>query len=208
MSSGVNIFRRARVLKVDPRNPQEKTIKIAAEILKKGGLVAFPTETVYGLGADYSNNKAVEKLYKVKNRPRNKPLTLHVSDVDMLKEFVPKIPGLAQRLINRFWPGPLTIVITSKDGKKLGFRMPMNKIALRLIKECGAPLVVPSANPSGARSPKNANEVLRSLGRKVDMVLDGGTSEIGIESTVIDSTVFPCRILREGAISKARISET
>ena len=203
----MNIFRRTRVLKVDPDNPQREAIKLAAEIIKGGGLVAFPTETVYGLGADYSSKKAIERIYKVKNRPKTKPLTLHISDMDMFTAFVSDVPNLAQRLINEFWPGPLTLIINSKKKQKVGFRMPKNKIALALIKECGGPIVAPSANLSGKEPPKDVTGVRHALGRKVDMILDGGKAQIGRESTIVDCTVFPCKVLREGAIPKSRISE-
>ena len=203
----MSLFRRTRVLKINPDKPQKEAIELAAEVIKSGGLVAFPTETVYGLGADCSNKKAVKRVYSVKNRPSGKPLTLHIADINMLEEFISEVPNLAQRLINKFWPGPLTVVMMSKKGKKLGFRMPNNRIALDLIKECAAPIVAPSANPSGGQPPKDAEEVRRALGRKIDMIIDGGNTSIGRESTVIDCTVFPCRVLREGAISKTRISE-
>lgn len=203
----MNIFKKTKILKVDPKNPDQESIKTAVEVLRNGGLVAFPTETVYGLAADYKNEASVERIYKVKKRPSNKPLTLHISDMDMLKEFITSVPPIAQRLINRFWPGPLTIILMSKDGQKIGFRMPKHKVALQLIKEFGSPIVAPSANISDSTPPLDAESVLKSLGHNVDMILDGGRTDIGTESTVIDATIFPCKILREGAITKARISE-
>ena len=203
----MNIFKRTKVVTLDPHRPEEKLIKKAARIIKKGGLVAFPTETVYGLGADYFNNTAVKKLYRVKNRPSDKPLTLHISDVSMLEEFIGELPELARRLIKKFWPGPLTLILMSKDGRKLGFRMPKNEIASKLISECGTPIVAPSANLSGEKSPIEAGDISKRLGRRINMILDGGKTQLGVESTIIDTTVFPYRILREGAIKKAGISK-
>jgi len=203
----MNIFRRTRILKVDPNHPEEEAIRIAADIIKDGGLVAFPTETVYGLGADYSNKKAIERIYKVKRRSKNKSLTLHISDMDMFKKLVSEVPSLAQKLINQFWPGPLTIILMSKDGKKTGYRMPNHKVALNLINKCGKPMVAPSANISGEAPPSDAHEVLKTLGHRADMILDAGKTAIGRESTVVDATVFPCRVLREGAVSKSRLAE-
>ena len=203
----MNLFKRAKIIKLNPRKPEEKLIKRAASVIKEGGLVAFPTETVYGLGADYFNEDAVKKVYKVKSRPSNKPLTLHISNVSMLNEFVVELPELAKRLIKQFWPGPLTLILMSKDGQKLGFRMPRNEIALKLISECGTPIVAPSANPSGEKSPTEAADVSKKLGRKIDMILDGGKTHLGIDSTIIDTTIFPYKILREGAFTKASVSQ-
>jgi len=198
---------RTRILKVNCRKPEKQAIKLAVEILKDGGLVAFPTETVYGLGAEYSNKSAVKRIYEVKDRPKNKPLTLHISDMTMLNRFVDHIPELAGRLIKRFWPGPLTLVLKSKKGKKIGFRMPKNKVALQLISNLGSPIVAPSANLSGKKAPTSAKDVAKSLSDNVDLILDGGKTHLGRESTVVDASVFPCKILREGAVSKAAISD-
>ena len=156
----MSLFKRLRILKIDPDFPEKEAINIAADIIKHGGLVAFPTETVYGLGADYANKKAVKRIYKVKKRPENKPLTLHISDMEMLKSFVVKIPELGKRLMKRFWPGPLTIILNSNTCGKLGFRMPKNKVALELIKRCAVPIVAPSANMSGSRPPRDTGEVI------------------------------------------------
>ena len=203
----MNMFRKVRVLKVNPDDPENEAINIAAEILRNGGLVVFPTETVYGLGANFANEKAVERVYTVKKRPKDKPLTVHISSIDTLKEMVADIPPIAQKLINKFWPGPLTIILNSKDGRKVGFRMPSNRIALSLIKESGVPVVAPSANISGKRPPSSVEDVLEDLSDNIDMILDGGPTSLGIESTVIDATVFPCRVLREGAIGKSSLKD-
>lgn len=203
----MNQFRRIRILKVDPNRPEEKAIDIAAEVLRNGGLVAFPTETVYGLGANLLNEKAIKRLYEVKRRPKDKPLTIHISNIDMLKKMVSDISLIAQKLIDEFWPGPLTIILNSKGNKKIGFRMPANPIALSLIRQTGVPIVAPSANISGNKPPKNVKEVLEDLKDSIDMILDGGATRVGIESTVVDTTIFPCKMLREGAITKARLKD-
>jgi tRNA threonylcarbamoyl adenosine modification protein (Sua5/YciO/YrdC/YwlC family) len=192
------------ILKINPLNPEKDKIKYAAEVLRGGGLVAFPTETVYGLGANLWNKKAIDRLYEVKKRHKDKPFSIHIANPNKVKDFAFNIPALAYRLIEKFWPGPLTIILESKDDK-VGIRMPRNLIALRLIEESGVPVVAPSANLSGNPPPKMAEDVLRDLNGLIEMVLDGGKTEIGIESTVVDLTVSPAKILREGAISAGEI---
>lgn len=193
------------VIRVNSSKPEPARIKKAASVLKKGGLVAFPTETVYGLGANLLDKKAIKRVYEIKNRPSGKPLTIHIADTAAVKKMVGKLPSMAGKLIDRYWPGPLTIILKDRRGKKTGFRMPDNKIASLLIKEAGVPVVAPSANISGNKPPTSAKEVLRDLDGEIDIVIDGGKTKIGIESTVVDMTGRRPRILREGAISKAEI---
>lgn len=192
-------------MRLSPVKPQPGMIKAAACVLRNGGLVAFPTETVYGLGANLLNKGAVGKIYRIKKRPKNKPLTVHIADIKAVKKMVGKIPSGAKRLAERFWPGPLTLVLKDKRGRKTGFRMPDNRIAFLLIKKADVPIVAPSANISGNRPPKSAKEVLRDLDGKIDMVLDGGKTRVGIESTVVDMSGKNFKVLREGAISEAEI---
>jgi len=203
----MSLFRKVRILKINPYEPEEEAIAIASEILRSGGLVAFPTETVYGLGANLLNRKAIERIYRVKKRPKDKPLTIHIAKIDTLNEMVSNIPRIAQKLISKFWPGPLTVILNSKDNRKLAFRMPSSKVALSLIKKSDVPVVTPSANMSGKRPPRDTKEVLEDLGNNIDMILDGGPTEIGIESTVVDTTVFPFKVLREGAITKTQLKD-
>ena len=193
------------VIRVNALRPEPARIKKAASVLKKGGLVAFPTETVYGLGANLLDKKAIKKLYEIKNRPRKKPLTKHIADTATVKKMAGRIPPIAGRLIGRYWPGPLTIILKDRRGKNIGFRMPDNKIAFLLIKKAGVPVVAPSANISGNKPPTSAREVLRDLDGEIDIVIDGGKTKIGVESTVVDMTGRIPKILREGAISKAEI---
>ena len=198
---------RTKVVKINSAKPEAVRIKKAASFLRTGGLVAFPTETVYGIAANMLDKDAIKKVYRIKNRSKDKPLTIHIADVEMVKRMVGGIPSNAKKLITKFWPGPLTLVLKDKTGKKMGFRMPDNKIAFLLIKEAAVPVVAPSANISGRRPPTNAQEVLKNLSGKIEMVLDGGATQIGIESTVVDLSGQRYRILREGAISKEEIKE-
>lgn len=193
------------VIRVNSSRPEPARIKKAALVLKGGGLVAFPTETVYGLGANLFDKKAIEKVYEIKSRPRNKPLTVHIADRVAVKKMDCRIPSAAGRLMDRYWPGPLTIILKDRRGKKIGFRMPDNKVAFLLIKRAGVPVVAPSANISGDKPPVSAKDVLRGLGGDIDVVIDGGKTRIGVESTVVDMTGRTPRILREGAISKMEI---
>ena len=198
-------LKRTLILKIDPKHPDGGGISLGAKILKEGGLVAFPTETVYGLAANLLNDKAIARLYKVKRRPRSKPFTVHIRDVAEIRKMGCAISGKTKDIVNKFWPGPLTIILKSKSGKNIGFRMPDNEIALELIKKAGVPIVAPSANISGRRPPTSANEVLEQLNNKIDMVIDGGCAKVGVESTVLDLTGAEPRILREGAIKKRTI---
>ncbi len=197
---------KTEVIKINPRKPETAMIKKAAGIIKKGGLVAFPTETVYGLGADYLDKDAVRKLYKVKNRPAGKPFTAHIADIKALKKLSCEISGPAKKLIKIFWPGPLTLIVSAGNGEKIGVRMPANKAALDFISACETPIAAPSANISGNKPPVTADEVLSELGGKIEAVLDGGRTEIGIESTIVDLTTAPYKMLRIGAISEKEIA--
>lgn len=193
------------VIRVDPDNPDPKAIARTARILKKGGLVAFPTETVYGLGANSLDRRAMAALRRVKKRPAGKPFTVHIADGRVIKKMGCRLEKGAAALTKKFWPGPLTIVIKSRAGKRIGFRMPANTIALRLIKASGVPVACPSANISGDAPPVSAEEVLKNLRGKIDVILDGGRTEVGVESTVLDLSGPEPVVLREGAISKEKI---
>ena len=193
-------MRRTKVLRADKKN-----IKYAAAELRKGALVAFPTETVYGLGANILNKRAVARLYRVKRRPRTKPFTILIPDRSAIRKAGCQVTECAKRLMDEFWPGPLTMILEGRRGEKIGFRMPDNKIALSLVKYSGVPVAAPSANVSGSRAPTTAEEVLDGLDGKIDLVLDGGAAAIGVESTVVDLTAPRLRILREGAIKKEEV---
>ncbi|MBU4311722.1 MAG: threonylcarbamoyl-AMP synthase [Candidatus Omnitrophica bacterium] len=189
-----------KIVKVNPNFPDQGLIKDAAEVLKKGGLVAFPTETVYGIAANLSDAKAIKRLCDVKKRPAGKPFTIHIARFETLKDLRVDLSEKGKRIIHKFWPGSLTIVAFNKKKEKIGIRMPSNKIALALINAASMPIVAPSANISGGSPPTSAKEVISEMKDAIDMVLDGGTTEAGKESTILDVTAHPFKILRKGAI--------
>ena len=197
---------KTKTVKVDPDSPDEKTIQFAATLLKNGGLVAFPTETVYGIGANFLNKETIKKLYEIKKRPFNKPFTVHISTLRTIAEMGCEISPFADHLIRKFWPGPLTIILKGKNGK-VGFRMPRNGIAKDIISKSGVPVVAPSANISGEKPPTRADEILNNFDGKIDLVLDSGKTEFGKESTIVDLTSFPYKLIREGAIPESEIRE-
>lgn len=191
-------------------------VKKAAEIIKRGGLVAFPTETVYGLGANGLDENAVPKIYEAKGRPSDNPLILHISKLDEIEDIVKEIPKSALILAEEFWPGPLTMVFKKSERipyrttgglESVAIRMPSSKIARELIKAAGVPIAAPSANSSGRPSPTKAAHVIYDLDGKIDMVIDGGEVDIGIESTIVDVTGEVPVILRPGFITEKMLSE-
>ena len=197
-----------KVVKIDSLIPEIEKIRMCANTLRSGGLVAFPTETVYGLGANLLNKRAVERLYKVKRRSRDKPFTIHIAQTEKVEEFARDISTNAYKLIDKLWPGPLTIILKSrKNNGAVGLRMPKNLIALNLLEATAVPVVVPSANISGDKPPKTTKEVLNSLNGLIDIVMDGGEVELGVESTIADLTREDYRIIREGAIKKDKIEK-
>jgi len=190
-----------------------KQIAACAAIIKRNGIVAFPTETVYGLGADVFSRRAVTKIYKVKNRPFSDPLIVHISDYRQLGLIAKKIRADAKKLMKAFWPGPLTVVFHSKRmpkevtaGKKtVSVRMPSDKTALEFIRKCGTPIAAPSANIFGKLSPTHHKHVEKQLGGKIDGIIRAGRCGIGIESTIVDMTGNEAVLLRNGYISSAEI---
>ena len=186
----------------------------AAELIRAGALVAVPTETVYGLAANALDPAAVERIYAVKGRPAVKPLSLLVEGAAALERWCEDVPKAAYTLAERFWPGPLTLVLRSKPeipdivragGETVGLRCPDHPLTLQLLRETGLPLAAPSANPSGAPSPKTAGEVLDYFAGEIAAVIDGGPCGVGVESTVFDLSRTPYRVLRQGALPKAEI---
>jgi L-threonylcarbamoyladenylate synthase len=186
-----------------------RLIAEAAAILGRGGLVAFPTETVYGLGADASNDTAVAKIYRVKGRPAGHPVIVHIDAAGKLQHWARDIPESAQKLAQRFWPGPLTLVLKRSEAvhdcvtggqDTIGLRVPGHPLALELLRAFGGGIAAPSANKSGRISPTTADHVRRDLGDEVDLVLDGGACEVGIESTIIDVSAGRPVLLRPGSI--------
>jgi L-threonylcarbamoyladenylate synthase len=196
--------------------PKPQALKKAAKIIRIGGLVAFPTETVYGLGANALNAKAVKKIFRAKERPSKNPLIVHITHFDDIQKIAKNIPTFAKKLAEKFWPGPLTLVLEKKKNipgavtaglGTVAIRIPRSPIALRLIKEAGVPIAAPSANKAGKPSAVTAKHVLEDLGGLIDMIIDGGRTPIGLESTVLDLTRKVPTILRPGAITKSQIEK-
>ena len=198
------------VLKVNPRKPNIKKVQVAADLIRKGGLVAFPTETVYGLGADALNSKAVLALFEAKKRPLDNPPIVHVENMSDVRRLAEQVPLKAERLMKEFWPGPLTLIfkrsekvpdVTVAGLETIAIRMPQHAVALALIKESNCPIAAPSANLAGKPSPTSAKHVLVDLNGRIDAILDGGPTRIGVESTVLDLSVDPPQVLRPGGAS-------
>jgi L-threonylcarbamoyladenylate synthase len=184
-------------------------VERAAKLLRAGEVVALPTETVYGLAANALDEKAVTKIFQIKGRPANNPIIVHVANVEMAKSCVKKFPVVAEKLAKAFWPGPLTLVLPRAEkipatvtagGETVGVRWPSHPFIQAVIRECHFPLAAPSANLSNRVSPTNAEHVRKQLGEKVPLIVDGGQSQVGIESTVLDLTKSPPEILRPGMI--------
>jgi L-threonylcarbamoyladenylate synthase len=187
----------------------QKAVLRAAELLRAGEVVALPTETVYGLAANALDEKAVAKIFQIKGRPAHNPIIVHVVGNDMAKQCVNHWPELADNLASAFWPGPLTLVLprakeipdrVTAGGPTVGVRWPSHPFIQAVIRECGFPLAAPSANLSNQISPTNAEHVRQQLGEQISLIVDGAQSQVGIESTVLDLTVSPPRILRPGMI--------
>jgi L-threonylcarbamoyladenylate synthase len=195
------------VIRVNSQEPQIDKIRVAADIIKKGGLVAFPTETVYGLGADALDSNAVKALFKAKKRPFDNPPIVHVGDMEYVRRLAKEVPPKSQKLMKTFWPGPLTLIfnrsrivpdVTVSGLDTIAIRMPKHEVALALLRESERPISAPSANLAGKTSPTTAKHVLDDLDGRIDAVLDAGHTNIGVESTVLDITVDPPQILRPG----------
>ncbi|WP_163655049.1 L-threonylcarbamoyladenylate synthase [Listeria sp. PSOL-1] len=201
---------KTRFWKMDPKNRNKTIYQEAAELLRQGEVIAFPTETVYGLGADATNPEAVSKIYQAKGRPADNPLIVHIASQKQMN-FISEIPEKAKKLMGNFWPGPITIVLPVKSGilaenctagmDTVGVRIPEHPVSLALLHEVGLPIAAPSANSSGRPSPTNAQHVAEDLTGKIAGIIDGGDTNVGVESTVIDCTIATPAILRPGGIS-------
>ncbi|ADL52754.1 L-threonylcarbamoyladenylate synthase [Clostridium cellulovorans] len=199
-----------KVLIFKENNIEKDKLREVAEVIRNGGLVAFPTETVYGLGANAFDENAVEKIFIAKGRPQDNPLIVHISQLDDIFPLVKEIPSSAKMLMDNFWPGPITFILnketcipykTSAGLETIGIRMPSDPLARALIKEVGVPIAAPSANLSGKPSPTDINRCIEDLEGKVDCIIGGSNSEVGLESTIVDCTVEPPCVLRPGAIT-------
>ena len=202
------------ILRISDVVRQQREIARAAEFLRQGQLVAFPTETVYGIGALGLDMAAVEALYEAKNRPASKAFSLQVADVSMVPQVAAYVPRSARLLMEKFCPGPITVVLPKASAvpykvpggrDTVGVRIPAHPVALALLQAVGKPLAVPSANISGHTSPLSANDVYADMAGRLPLILDGGTCPVGVESTIVDCTGSKIKILRHGAISEAEI---
>ncbi len=200
-------MKKTLMLKVDPNNPDPVKIQTAAEIIQRGGLVAFPTETVYGLGVDALNEDAVLRLFEAKKRPLDNPPIVHVAHVEEIYPLVAEVPKKAELLMQKFWPGPLTLIfkhaadvpkVTVAGLDTIAIRMPKHKVAAALIAQSHRPIAAPSANLAGKPSPTTAQHVYEDLNGRIDAIIDGGATNIGVESTVVDLTSDPPMLLRPG----------
>lgn len=205
-----------KVIKVNSENDNRENYEEAAEILRRGGLVAFPTETVYGLGGDGLSQDAAKKIYAAKGRPSDNPLIVHIADIESLHELTDEVPEKAVKLAEKFWPGPLTMIFkksnkvpysTTGGLDTVAVRMPNHPVALKLIQTSGVMIAAPSANTSGRPSPTKAQHVADDLSGKIDMIIDGGAVGIGIESTIVDMTSEVPMILRPGYITQEMLQE-
>jgi L-threonylcarbamoyladenylate synthase len=199
-----------------PITADDAALDQAADLLRQGRLVAFPTETVYGLGADASNAEAVGRIFAAKGRPADHPLIVHIADAGCLTDWAESVPDAARRLAERFWPGPLAIILKKKPNvpdavtggqPTVGLRVPSHSVALRLLRKFGGGIAAPSANRFCRISPTTARHVEEELGDSVDMILDGGPCEVGVESTIIDLSGARPRLLRPGRITQVQIEE-
>lgn len=207
---------KTNIVKINKLSAMDENIVKAAKIIRSGGLVAFPTETVYGLGANGLDAKAAAGIYAAKGRPSDNPLILHVCDFAMLADLVVEIPETAKKIITAFCPGPITMILKHKKVvpaaitgglDTVGIRMPDDDIARALIRLSGVPIAAPSANTSGRPSPTTAAAVLADLDGKIDMLIDGGASTFGVESTIVDCTSLVPTVLRPGAITMEMLTE-
>ena len=202
-------MQRTEILSTETPALFDQAVERAAEVLRRGELVALPTETVYGLAANAFDAAAVRRIFEAKGRPAHNPIIVHVADRAMAQRCAAEWPALAERLATAFWPGPLTLVlpcgpeipdVVTAGGGTVGLRWPGHPLMQAVIRACGFPLAAPSANRSNEISPTNAAHVARSLGGRIPLIIDGGQSQVGIESTVVDVSVTPPRLLRPGMI--------
>lgn len=207
---------KTRVIQVDAREPQPEVVQQACEVLRRGGLVAFPTDTLYALGANALDPAAIERVLTVKGRHHGKPLSVLVPSAEAGAVLAASLPDGAQALMRAFWPGALTVVVrasakipsvlTAATGT-VGLRMPAGAVAQALLAAFAGPIIGTSANKTGAADPADAKTVQKAIGGQIDLVLDGGRVTLGVPSTVIDCTAEPARILREGAIARIALQD-
>ena len=205
---------KTEVLTIDSHEHNHDLFEKAAQVIQEGGLVAFPTETVYGLGANALEASAVKKIYQAKGRPSDNPLILHIARKEDVYQIACNVSETAERLMEAFWPGPLTLIFQKKEVvsaevagglETVGVRFPQNRIAQQFIKHAAVPIAAPSANSSGKPSPTRASHVMYDLMGKVDIIIDGGSAELGLESTILDVSSEKVILLRPGSVTKEMI---
>ncbi|MDD2752863.1 MAG: L-threonylcarbamoyladenylate synthase [Candidatus Omnitrophica bacterium] len=196
-----------KIFQIDPQNISLELLEQAANLLKKGALVIIPTDTVYGIAANSLNRRAIEKLHQVKQRPADKPFPLLIEKKEKIEDFSQDIPVAAYKLIDKFWPGALTLILKSAKGDTVGLRMPNHALALKIIELSAVPLACPSANISGRPAPKDFSAAIADLNGQVEAAIDAGSATLGAESTVVDLSGEGLKILRPGAIKKEEIEQ-
>jgi tRNA threonylcarbamoyl adenosine modification protein (Sua5/YciO/YrdC/YwlC family) len=189
-----------RIIKLNPDGIDQHVINEAAALLEKGGLVAFPTETVYGIAANVLNASALERLKKIKDRPQDKQFSIHLADKRDIEKYAVDILPRAYKVVEHFWPGPLTVVLSAPEGRSVGLRCPKNDIAFRLLNRCDFPVIAPSANRATHPAPRTAEDVYKELNGLIDLIIDAGPTTLGAESTVLDARQLPFKILRKGIL--------
>ncbi len=206
---------RSNIVKVNPNSINDKIIENAVSFLSRGEIIAFPTDTVYGVGGDIFSEAAINRIYRLKNRPTNKPINALISSEDQLKMIVESIPAYARSIIKKFWPGPLTIILKKKTEVSdkvtcsldtIGVRMPNNRVVLEIIKKFEKPLATTSANISGQPSPLTADDVYNNFQESLPIIIDSQEKALGIESTIVTFASSKPQILRIGAITKEELS--
>ncbi len=191
---------KTRIRKISPSTIDYGIIREAVQTLERGGLVVFPTETVYGIATNLLDRQAVERLKQFKERPETKQFSIHIGSIDEVAKYAVDVLPRAYKLMHRFWPGPLTMVLPAPGGSSVGLRLPCHEVALAVLQSVEFPVIAPSANRSGQAAPRNAGEALRDCDGYVDMILDAGPTEWGKESSVVEARTLPFRVLRDGAV--------
>ncbi len=206
---------KTRVLSVNPTQPEAEAIREASQVLARGGLVAFPTDTLYALGANALDPRAIERVLAVKGRHHGKPLSVLLPSAEQAGELAVELPDAVRALMQTFWPGPLTVVLRASSKVPpvlvgatgtVGLRVPAGALARSLLAAFGGPIIGTSANKSGGADPGDARAVQKAVGGQIDLILDGGRVTLGVPSTVIDCTSDPARILREGAVPRGELA--
>jgi L-threonylcarbamoyladenylate synthase len=194
-----------KIIKINPLAPQEDYLREAASVISSGGLVIIPTETVYGIAANASDDKALGKLYEIKKRPKDKPFAMLIAEKTKVAELACDISPVGYKLMHKFWPGPLTVILKTATQDKIGLRMPDHQVALKIILEASVPVACPSANISDNPAPGDFQEAIKDFDGLVDLAIDAGAAKLGVESTIVDLTVEPLKIVRSGAIKDGEI---